>query len=368
MSAVRRLFLASAVGLALAISFPLQALPQATKAGVVTTLQGTATIARVPAPQPVVLKFKDDVFVEDKITTGDSSLVRILLGGKAVVTVRERSALTIHETPTTSTLELTSGKIALAVAKDRMKPGESVQIKTSNAMCGVRGTVVIAEVEPPSQPGDGVTSRFTLLTGIVDVSRLNPSTGHPTGQQIMLNPLQTIGVAGGLPLGAVRTLSRAEAQKIASDYKVSIPTPPAPANAQVTERQVEHAKQHAAALARTEPGPNGVTHGTDNKANGGEQNKAGGDDGHGDKGRGGIAKADGGNGKGSDKGDDRGSDKGDGDNRTVGGGNGGGSGIGGSGSGGGAGGGIGGSGGTGGGGGGIIGTIIGGGKQKKSKP
>jgi uncharacterized membrane protein YgcG len=350
MNAVRTLFRASAVALASVLLFPIQALPQATKAGVVTTLQGTATVARAMAPQPMPLRFKDDVFIHDNIVTGENSIVRILLGGKAVVTVRERSALTIHETPTTSTIEVSSGKIALAVAKDRMKPGESVQIKTPNAMCGVRGTVVIAEVAPPSQPGDSFTSRFTLLTGIVDVSRLDPSTGHPTGQRVTLNPLQTIGVTGGFPLGALRTLSRKEAQSIASDYKISIPIPPAKANAQVTELQLEQARQHAAALGGTQgPADKAKGGGDQDETRGGEDKDRVKDDDRGsDKGN-----------KGKDKGGDGGKRraaaiaKSDGSNR-IDGGNGGG-GIGGSGGIGGGGGGI---------GGGIIGGIIDGGKQK----
>jgi FecR protein len=209
----------------------------------VTTLQGTATVARASTPEPAPLKFKDEVFVQDRIVTGESSTVRILLGGKAVITVRERSTLTISETPTTSTVEVGAGKIALAVAKDRMKPGESVEIKTPNAVAGVRGTVVIAEV-------DGVqgshNSRFTLLTGIVDVTLLDPA-GRPTGARVTLMPLQGVGVTSRL--GAVRNLSRNEAQSIASDYKVSVPTPPPAANTQVMERQIEQAVQHTTALA-----------------------------------------------------------------------------------------------------------------------
>jgi hypothetical protein len=237
-----------ALGAMCVLGVPMIASAQATRAGVVTTLQGTATVARATAPQPMPLKFKDDVFVQDNIVTGESSIVRILLGGKAVVTVRERSALTIHETPTTSTIEISSGKIALAVAKDRMKPGESVQIKTPNAMAGVRGTVVIADVAEPIQVGGSVTTRFTLLTGIVDVTRLDAGTGQPTGQPVMLYPLQTIAVTGHTPPGAARAISRAEAQKIASDYKVSLPTPPPAANTEVTERQIEIAVQNSAAL------------------------------------------------------------------------------------------------------------------------
>ena len=97
------------IGAACLISFPTVTMAQTAKAGVVTTLQGTATVARATAAQPAPLKFKDDVFIQDHIVTGESSLVRILLGGKAVITVRERSALTIHETPTTSTIEISAG-------------------------------------------------------------------------------------------------------------------------------------------------------------------------------------------------------------------------------------------------------------------
>jgi hypothetical protein len=247
---MRALIRTTAVVAASALLLPIDALAQATKAGVVTTLLGSATVARATAPAPAPLKFRDEVFVQDRIVTGESSTVRILLGGKAVITVRERSTLTISETPTTSTVEVGTGKIALAVAKDRMRPGESVEIKTPNAVAGVRGTVVIAEVSPAARGGD-VTSRFTLLTGIVDVAMLDPITGRPTGAAVTLRPLQGVGVTR--QLSAIRSLSRTEAQSIASDYKVSVPTPPPAANTQVMERQVDQAVQHTAAITGAGP-------------------------------------------------------------------------------------------------------------------
>jgi hypothetical protein len=233
----------TAVVTASVLLLPIIALAQATKAGVVTTLQGSATVARSTAPQPAPLRFKDEVFVEDRIVTGESSTVRILLGGKAVITVRERSTLTISETATTATVSVDAGKIALAVAKDRMKPGESVEIKTPNAVAGVRGTVVIAEV---TGEGAAVNSRFTLLTGIVDVTMLDWQTGEPSGLPVTLRPLQGIGVTH--QLGSVRAVSRGEALAIASAYKVSVPTPPRAANTQVMERQIDEAVQHSATL------------------------------------------------------------------------------------------------------------------------
>ena len=101
---------------------------QLARVGVVTTLQGSATLTRVSVPQGMPLKQRDDVFVADRIVTGDNALARILLGGKAVVTVRERSALTISESPHTATIDVSAGKIALAVVKERMKAGEQIEI------------------------------------------------------------------------------------------------------------------------------------------------------------------------------------------------------------------------------------------------
>jgi hypothetical protein len=235
---------------ALALVLPTQALAQETpRAGVVTTLQGTASVARTTESRP--LKFKDDIFVQDRITTGEDSIVRILLGGKAVVTVRERSVLTISETATTATVEVGSGKVAVAVAKERMRAGDSVEVKTPNAVAGIRGTVLITEVSQDS--ASGASTQFTLLTGIVDVSGLDVSTRRASGARVTLQPLQTLGVAGFTRPGAPRNISRADAQAVAAAYKVSVPTPPTAANAPMVERQVEQGVAAAAALVPLDP-------------------------------------------------------------------------------------------------------------------
>src|SRR5438552_2710857 len=76
----------SLVLVALTLISPASAFAQLTKAGVVTTLQGTATVTRASLSQPQPLKFRDDVFVHDRVVTGDDSVARILLGGTAIVT------------------------------------------------------------------------------------------------------------------------------------------------------------------------------------------------------------------------------------------------------------------------------------------
>jgi hypothetical protein len=160
---------------------------QASKAGVVTTLDGNVTVTRVALP-PQPLKFKDDVFVDDKVATGERSLARMLLGGKAVVTVRERSVLTITEVPGKATIDLSAGKIAVAVAKDKMRPGESVEIRAANAVAGIRGTVVVAEVSTASaQAGDagGATGTFWVLRGQVEAFLANQA-----GNAVLVGALQ----------------------------------------------------------------------------------------------------------------------------------------------------------------------------------
>jgi FecR-like protein len=154
---------------------PVPVFAQTTKAGVVTTLEGNVTAVRAVVPQPVPLKFRDDVFLQDRVVTGDQSFARLLLGGKAVISIRERSAVTITEVPGRSTVEIESGKIAFSLARDRMVPGEIINIKTPNAVAGVRGTVVVAQVTYRRGPS-GVPqpiSDLWVIRGVVDATHIS---------------------------------------------------------------------------------------------------------------------------------------------------------------------------------------------------
>src|SRR5258707_6717706 len=116
--------------------------------GVVTTIDGRATVARPALASPLSLKFKDDVFGRDRISTQENSLVRVLLGGKAILTVRELSQVTISEEPGRAVVTLPDGKVVLAVAKQRMRPGESIEIRTPNAAAAVRGSLLAVAYDP----------------------------------------------------------------------------------------------------------------------------------------------------------------------------------------------------------------------------
>ena len=200
------------LSLALSLGFAVPASSEE-KVGVVTTVIGPVTVTRASAPAEP-LKFKDDIFLRDRVTTGDAAMTRILMGGKVVVTARERSTLTITEVPGLSTIDLSSGRIAVAVDKTRMKPGERVDIRTPNAIAGVRGTVLIVETFQK-------TSTVTVLTGLVEVVRLNAATGRAVGPVTLVGAQQAVSVRNNVLPPRAEQISRERAERLSQEF-----TPP----------------------------------------------------------------------------------------------------------------------------------------------
>ena len=211
--------------LALTISIPAAAWSQE-RVGVATTVVGPVTITHV-ATSPAPLKFKDDVLLNDRVTTGEKAFARVLLGGKAIVTARERSTITITEAPGVSTIDLTSGRIAVAVDKSRMRPGDVVEIKTPNAISGVRGTIVVAEVL------NGI-STITVLRGLVDVYRRDPATGNAIGPATPVGVRETVTVKAGVLPTRPQTISVDTARNLSDDFSAPV-RPVSPANTIVAD-------------------------------------------------------------------------------------------------------------------------------------
>ena len=246
--------------LALLTCWPTLALAQQQKAGVVTTLEGTVTATR-PTASPVALKFKDDVFLRDRIATGDRSLARMLLGGKAVVTVRERSVLSITEIPGRSTVDIESGKLSLAVARDKMRPGEQIEIRTPNALAAVRGTVVVAEVvRATAQAGPGaptVSSNFYVLRGSVQISQLDPATRAPVGTPQTVNVLQSYSATGNQQ-PRVATITAEQVVRANSGLQPrGVQATEAANSAQVRDQVMQATTGLITALLGPAPGPSG---------------------------------------------------------------------------------------------------------------
>jgi hypothetical protein len=246
------------VAAALVCASPVFAAAQSDEsAGIVTAVNGDATLLRaVAAAQPVSLRMRDEIFVHDRIHTQERSLVRVLLGGKALITVRELSVLTVTEDAGRVTVDLQSGKIGVAVVKARMRPGEIIEIRTPNAAAAVRGTVFVVDVDPirPGQSAGGqtATTRVHLFHGALDVSaRLDPS--NPT---VRLAELQSVVVSGNT-LGAIKPISRDAVASLTTDLKprqVSQPDVPREFTGGLVAREQGRAVQLASALLA--PAPN----------------------------------------------------------------------------------------------------------------
>ena len=215
------------------------------RVGVVTTIEGLATVARVSLPEPRPLQFKDDLFLRDRITTGERSLVRVLLGGKATVTARERSVLTITEVPGVATINLGAGRIAVAVAKGLMKPGEVIEIKTPNAVTAIRGTVVIAEVSPVPE---GHRSTITILRGLVDVTKLD-QVGALTGPAVKVGALERVTVVSSQPVPAPEKITKEGASSLASDFSLVPKNAPAASTAALSAEVKDISLREALQLA-----------------------------------------------------------------------------------------------------------------------
>ncbi len=243
---------------------------QLARVGIVTTLQGSATLTRVSAPQGVPLKPRDDVFVADRIVTGENALARILLGGKAVVTVRERSALTISESARTATLEVSAGKIALAVVKERMKAGEQIDIRTPNAVAGIRGTVVITEVsQATAQAGEaakGFTTTITVLTGTIEVRQLDALTRQPVGAGVLVTAAQAIRITGAAPPRPVQPITTETRQRLGDEFKLGLKDAPPPPSAD----QMQQATNALRPPANAPTGSGGPSATTTPSASGGQ--------------------------------------------------------------------------------------------------
>jgi len=245
-----------AMAVALVCASPVFASAQSDgSAGVVTTVNGDATLIRsVAAAQPVSLRMRDEIFARDRIQTQERSLVRVLLGGKALITVRELSVLTVTEEAGRVTVDLQSGKVGVAVVKARMRPGEVIEIRSPNATAAVRGTVFVVEVDPvPAAPAaDGppaTTTRVHLFHGALDVSARLAAT-RPT---VRLAELQSVVVAGNT-LGAVRPIPRDAVAALTADLKPrQVQTPDVPS--EFTGGLLAQEQGRAVQLASTLLGP-----------------------------------------------------------------------------------------------------------------
>ena len=161
--------------------------------------------------------------------------------------MRELSELQLIDQAGTSTVGLASGKVAMGVARQRMLPGEIVEIRTQNAVAAIRGGGV-AETLTPAGATIPVT-RVHVLSGYIDVTTL----GYPGAPPLRLVAPSSVTVTGDT-MGPAVALDAAARAALLSNLR---PTQPLPTR--VLEGLVFGEQARAAGLARiiTEDGSGG---------------------------------------------------------------------------------------------------------------
>jgi len=135
-----------------------------TAVGTVMAVSGDVTVTRLAAA-PQRLKLRDTLYSRDVVEARKDGIVRVLLGGKTTLTVRELSRLELREETRADgvryTVELVAGEVRASVARMLMRPGEQVEVRTRNAVASVRGTDFVVETVERPVP----TRAFGLVAG-----------------------------------------------------------------------------------------------------------------------------------------------------------------------------------------------------------
>jgi hypothetical protein len=205
---------------------------------VVSTLSGDVTVAR--SGGSVALKFKDEAFSDDIIRTADQSTVRLLLRAKALLTVQQRSVLTLAEEQGNLTVRLETGQIGVSVAGQRLQAGEVLQIETPNVQAAfARGNVVVNT----SKSAGGVQTTVYVMDGSVDIS-LRGTTTRRSVKIAGPHKLTVVGKALGNP----QALSAAQSTQLLAELRATAPqhlnnTPPQIERVIVKSGRAEAVKQ-----------------------------------------------------------------------------------------------------------------------------
>ena len=132
-------------------TFCLTVMANAAGIGVVAGIRGQATVRRDRAPQAQQLKFKDDLFWQDTLSTGQDAQLRLLIMQKSVVTMKELTQLQLREDLVSSNqakkksvVDLVSGTVRVVVDKDALKDSD-YEVRTNMAVAAIRGSDVVGQ-------------------------------------------------------------------------------------------------------------------------------------------------------------------------------------------------------------------------------
>jgi hypothetical protein len=217
---------------------------------IVTAVAGGATLERATTRERRPLGFRDTVMAGDRIVTTDQSRVRLLLVPKIVVTIGERADVRIMGTSATS-IELRQGMMAVAVGREGVETGRSLEVRTPN-LTAVQGPGVslVEARQAPEGPSvselNVVSSRFISISG---TSQVAPSAPRTEDVLIAMRPLTSVLRNGADALSVPTALTLGDAEEIVAGLRMRLMPATMPANELVAERNRQAAGAAAAPVA-----------------------------------------------------------------------------------------------------------------------
>ncbi len=144
---------------------------EAERIGTVLAVDGIAEVRATDATAWSPLCFRDAILLGDTVRTEANSKLKVLMRDESIMTMSEQSNMTFTEfllTPQRqrSVLSLLVGTLKVFTSRLFGK-GSGVDVRTPNAVAGVRGTTFIVRFIPPE------TTEIFVLEGTVTARNLN---------------------------------------------------------------------------------------------------------------------------------------------------------------------------------------------------
>lgn len=145
MKKIVELFLVLALTLGLVPATVTQAATGSTVSMKIDSIEGDVTVKNAKQVSKSA-KAGTRLFNGDTITTGDDSYVYVLLDASKAVKIGENSEIKIENKNKKLELTVIAGALFFDVSKP-LKKNETLNIRTSNMVCGVRGTIGVVGVD-----------------------------------------------------------------------------------------------------------------------------------------------------------------------------------------------------------------------------
>lgn len=182
--------------------------------GTVLAVEGQAEVHAQDKTEWERLRFRDAIFLQDTVRTGAASKLKVLLRNDSILTLSEQSEMAFTEfllTPLQqrSIMNLLFGTVKVITMRI-FGTGSGMEVRTPNAIAGIRGTTFVVRFIPPDS-----TDVF-VFEGTLTVRNLDPAIPGV----VSIPPNTRTSISGKTAPTAPIAITPAESQTIEREVQV----------------------------------------------------------------------------------------------------------------------------------------------------